>query len=310
MNTLPRARNTSALNRLNGGSGIGTAGAAIADGRGNGLTSQSVTRAKTSRERIDITGSEVTAPPRALWPLLAATLACLVAGPLYLALLDFPLIRSTAWPMFLLVGIGAVAGAVYARRDDRFWVRLTGSANVIMLALACVWFFWLAALPKAAAAAETLTVAPDFQLPDQDGRQIALSNLTRGGPVLLVFYRGSWCPFCVSELKGLSGISEEMQRLGVRIAAVSVDPPRSAQQAASRLDLKFPLLSDAMHSALTSYGVVHRGGGPGGEDIAIPAHFLIARDGRILWRHVAERLQDRPDPQALLKVAREHAKQS
>lgn len=304
MNTLPRARNSAALNRLNGGS--------AARGEASGAhpgASQAGTRAKTYTERIDITTPDALTRPRALWPLVVATCAALIAAPVYLALLDVPLIRSTAWPMFLLVGIGAIAGAIYARRDDRLWVRLTGSANVGLLALACLWFFWLASLPKASSAAETLTVAPDFQLPDQDGRQIALSNLTRGGPVLLVFYRGSWCPFCVSELKGLSGISEEMQRLGVRIVAVSVDPQRSAQQAAARLDLKFPLLSDAMRSAITSYGVVHRGGGPNNEDIAIPSHFLISRDGHILWRHIAERLQDRPDPQALLKVVRERVKE-
>ncbi len=228
MNTLPRTRNSAALNRLNGGS--------AARGEASGAhpgASQAGTRAKTYTERIDITTPDALTRPRALWPLVVATCAALIAAPVYLALLDVPLIRSTAWPMFLLVGIGAIAGAIYARRDDRLWVRLTGSANVGLLALACLWFFWLASLPKASSAAETLTVAPDFQLPDQDGRQIALSNLTRGGPVLLVFYRGSWCPFCVSELKGLSGISEEMQRLGVRIVAVSVDPQRSAQQAAA-----------------------------------------------------------------------------
>ncbi len=64
-----------------------------------------------------------------------------------------------------------------------------------------------------------------------------------------------------------------------------------------------------MRSAITSYGVVHRGGGPNNEDIAIPSHFLISRDGHILWRHIAERLQDRPDPQALLKVVRERVKE-
>lgn len=42
-----------------------------------------------------------------------------------------------------------------------------------------------------------------------------------------------------------------------------------------------------------SYGLLHEAGGPDGEDIAVPAQILVARDGTIVWRHVARRVQDR-----------------
>lgn len=257
--------------------------------------------------RIDITAREVAAASRPLWPLLAATAGTLVAAPVYGLLLDHPLIRSTAWPMFLLAGAGAVAGAAYARLDDRTWVRWLGVVNVAALLFAATWYFWLSSLPAADARARSLATAPDFKLSDQNGRQVSLSALIANGPVLLFFYRGSWCPFCVSELRGLAKIREDLRAAGVSVVGISVDTPSRAQQAAERLDLKIPLLSDAEATVIGEYGVVDRGGGPQGEDIAIPSHFLVGRDGQILWRRIADRVHDRPDPQDVLRAVREHA---
>ncbi len=260
--------------------------------------------------RYDLNVIDAVEKARPLWPLLIATLGAVIAGPLYLALIDVPIVRATAWPIFLLTGIGAVAGAIYARDDDRGWVRAGGLLNAAALIGAFAWFFWLASLPTPSAKANTLTEAPDFRLTDQDGEPVLLSSLHRGGRVLIVFYRGAWCPFCVSELRGLSQIDDELRRAGVRIVAISVDAPSQAQQAAVRLGLKFPLLSDGERTVIQSYGVLHRGGGPSGEDVALPAQFLVDLGGRIVWRRVSGRVQDRADPRELLQAVRELAKSS
>lgn len=260
--------------------------------------------------RYDLTAMEVVQPPRPIWPLVAATLATLIAAPVYLLLLDVPFIRSTGLPMFLLAGMGAAAAGIYSRSDDRAWVRLLGAANGVGIVIAAIWFFWLASLPAPDPKANTLAQAPDFRLPDQDGQQITLSALYKSGPVLLVFYRGSWCPFCVSELRGLSGIYDDIRKAGVRVLTISVDAPRHSQLAVERLGLKFPLLSDVDKKVIQDYGVVHHGGGPDGSDIALPAHFLIDQQGRIVWRRVAGRLQDRADPQEILRIARENGQRT
>lgn len=254
--------------------------------------------------RYKITAQDSAISARPLWPLLAASAGTLIAAPLYVALLDVPLIRATGLPIFLLTGVAAVAGAIYVRRDDRGWVRIGGAANMLAILAAACWFFWLAALPVPQAAAAALEQAPDFRLLDQNRRPVALSELYRRGKVLLVFYRGSWCPFCVSELRGLASVHDELMQSGVQIVAVSVDPISKTSTAAERLGLRFPLLSDTERTAIRAYGLVHAGGGPGGEDVALPAQFLIGRDGRILWRRLAGRIQDRPDPRAVLEHIR------
>lgn len=64
--------------------------------------------------------------------------------------------------------------------------------------------------------------------------------------------------------------------------------------------LNFPILSDPDRKVAREYGLLHAGGAPDGSDIAIPAHILVDRNGKILWQRVAKRIQDRPSPGEVL----------
>jgi peroxiredoxin len=86
--------------------------------------------------------------------------------------------------------------------------------------------------------------------------------------------------------------------------AVSVDPPLRSQTVVERWDLPFPILADEERVVIEALGLVHSGGGPGGSDIALPAHLLISREGEVLRKYVAERIQDRMSPAAVLAEVR------
>ena len=87
-----------------------------------------------------------------------------------------------------------------------------------------------------------------------------------------------------------------MREKGGSLLAISVDPPEDSLRVVEQEHLPFPILSDAARQVVKSYGLLHAGGGLDGEDIAIPAQLLLERDGRIVWRHVARRIQDRAYP--------------
>lgn len=91
-----------------------------------------------------------------------------------------------------------------------------------------------------------------------------------------------------------------LEKRGGRVLAISVDPPAKSKSVVERNRLPFPILADENREVIGNYGVRHRGGGPNGSDIAIPASFLIERDGVVIWRHVSELVQDRPDPALIL----------
>lgn len=86
----------------------------------------------------------------------------------------------------------------------------------------------------------------------------------------------------------------------MQVVALSVDPPATNADVVRRNRLPFPLLSDATRETVTAYGLRHRAAGPGGSDIAVPAHVLVGRDGRILWRYVSPRVQERQTPTEVL----------
>lgn len=108
----------------------------------------------------------------------------------------------------------------------------------------------------------------------------------------------------MAELRGLGAIQAELQKMGVRMIAVSVDSPAESAKVISRNKLPFPILSDANRTVIREYGLVHTGGGPGASEIAIPANILVDHDGKILWRHIATKVQDRADPDDLVAAVR------
>ncbi|HET6204281.1 MAG TPA: peroxiredoxin family protein [Planctomycetota bacterium] len=107
---------------------------------------------------------------------------------------------------------------------------------------------------------------------------------------------------CRAELRGLGAVYEALAERGGQLLAISVDPPGTSKTLIKELALPFPILSDGDRRVVREYGLLHAGAAPDGGDVAIPAHFLVDRDGGIRWRHVARRVQDRPLPGEVLEA--------
>jgi len=87
--------------------------------------------------------------------------------------------------------------------------------------------------------------------------------------------------------------------------ALSVDPPEDARGVVAKNKLPFRVLCDPDRAVIRSFGLLHKNGGMTG-DIAIPALVLIGPDGRILWRFVSHRAQDRLPTETVLAAVAEH----
>ncbi len=82
--------------------------------------------------------------------------------------------------------------------------------------------------------------------------------------------------------------------------AISVDTTEENARLAKSLGLDFPILSDAAGVAITTWGLVHEGGKPGGGAIARPATYLVEPDGTISWRNLTENYRIRVRPEHVL----------
>jgi peroxiredoxin Q/BCP len=96
--------------------------------------------------------------------------------------------------------------------------------------------------------------APDFTLPDQDGKPVTLSDL-RGEPVVLYFYPKADTPGCTTQACGIRDHRADYERAGARILGVSPDSVAAIRKFADKYTLDFELLSDENHGVAELYGV-------------------------------------------------------
>ena len=179
----------------------------------------------------------------------------------------------------------------------------------------------IAALVRSGIAASGLhegTPAPDFTLPNVDGRPVTLSALLRQGPVVLTFYRGEWCPYCNLQLRAYQAILPQIEELGVSLVAVSPQTPDNSLTSAEQKGLTFPVLSDAGNEVARRYGLVYSlsqalravsadlpvYNGDDSWELPMPGTFVIAPDGTVRLAFVDADWTRRLEPAALLDALR------
>jgi peroxiredoxin Q/BCP len=109
-------------------------------------------------------------------------------------------------------------------------------------------------MPDTASDPMTGTPAPDFCLPDAEGEEYCLNDFS-GKWLVLYFYPKDNTPGCTIEAKGFSDAMEEFAALGAEIVGVSADSEASHQKFTAKQGLRFRLLSDQKHEAITAYKV-------------------------------------------------------
>lgn len=164
--------------------------------------------------------------------------------------------------------------------------------------------------------------APGFTLPDLAGAEHRLSDALAKGPVVLLFYRGLWCPFCAKTLRAMDAIRPALEREGASLIAVAPQVPAMAAEAASSLGLGLKLLYDAGGAVAARYRLnwtvpdpVRRLFGKFGHPLAreneddgaiLPmlAAYVIGRDGVVTAATVDPRPSVRMEPEEALAAVR------
>ncbi len=162
--------------------------------------------------------------------------------------------------------------------------------------------------------------APAFALPDTTGKIVRSDDLLMRGPLVLAFYRGSWCSYCNLNLKAIEAIAGEVRALGASIVAVSPQTVANLRSAQRDLRLSFPLLSDHGNATAQAFGVRVRlpddliavlkslgtdlafANGEPSWTLPMPGRYVIDRDGIIDYAEVNPDYTCRPEPGELLPI--------
>jgi len=163
-------------------------------------------------------------------------------------------------------------------------------------------------------------LAPDIALDDAMGRSVRLSDLWRHGPLVIVFYRGGWCPYCNLTLRAWQQRLPEIANRGASLVAISPQSPDNTLDTAEKNALAFPVLSDSTLEAARAFGIafdlqpdlveLYMGfgndlparNGNGRWALPVPATFVIGRDGRVAFAHVEADYRQRAEPDDVLRV--------
>lgn len=165
------------------------------------------------------------------------------------------------------------------------------------------------------------TMAPDFTATTYTGNTITLSDYYQEGPVVLIFYRGAWCPYCNLHLKSFQDRLEDFKQKGASIVAVSVDKPEYGAKAVQKEGLGFEVVSDPQADILTAYNVLYKvpdelaqkylteyqidlqaHSGRDDHIIAVPATYVIDTSGKIVFAYADENYKIRTKPEEVLSV--------
>ncbi len=167
---------------------------------------------------------------------------------------------------------------------------------------------------------EVGSTLPDVHLTATDGTVVELRGLVAQHPAVIVFYRGSWCPYCNRHLAALASIEGELMERGYQIIAISADRVEKVREAADQSDFHYTLYSDASMDAATAFGLAYKvdsatyqkleGYGidleaASGKDhhlLPVPAVFIANRDGRITFRYFNPDYKVRLSPERLLEA--------
>jgi peroxiredoxin len=164
-------------------------------------------------------------------------------------------------------------------------------------------------------------MAPEFALKDSNGKLVRSADLLETGPLILKFFRGRWCSYCVTELETWRDLYGRLRERDVLLVAVGPQIERQSDFMANQHGLPFPVLSDSGNKVAGQFGLVWKVpdymqsyfrsilvnipfvNGDQSWRLPLPATYVIGRDRRVLFAEAHADFRVRPEPEEALAAA-------
>lgn len=167
---------------------------------------------------------------------------------------------------------------------------------------------------------------PEFVLKDQNGRDISSKDLRRKSNLVIVFYRGSWCPFCNTYLRSLQKRLNDITGAGATLVAISVETPDASMAIAKKNEVGFTVLSDPALKTARKFGIVYqlspetdaqyksygldlaKHNGMGTPELPLAATYIVNKKGKIVYAFLETDYKKRAEPDLIIENLRKAGK--
>jgi peroxiredoxin len=166
--------------------------------------------------------------------------------------------------------------------------------------------------------------APEFTLNDATGRPVRSTDLLALGPLVIKFFRGRWCPYCMTELEAWRDLYGQLREHNALMVAIGPQTERQSDFMAGHHSLPFPVLTDPGCALAEKFGLVHTVpqylrdyylsilvnipfvNGESSWRLPLPATYVITREGRVAFAEAHADFRVRPEPEEALAAAVAH----
>ena len=170
--------------------------------------------------------------------------------------------------------------------------------------------YWYSRLGRAESAALRVGARlPEMVLTDVNGRAVDAAKHYAGSAVLMMFFRGNWCPLCMAQVRDVAKAYRALADRGVRVALVSPQPHDDTRALAARFDVPMDFWVDPAAQTARALGIVHEGGLPAGlevfgydTDTVLPTVVLADASGTVVFADQTDNYRVRPEPEVFLAV--------
>lgn len=207
----------------------------------------------------------------------------------------------------LIIGVAiTLAGLVAGEYGQGYWPLVF---SAMALAGWPFYLFWYSRYENR----DTTTLVVGQALPtltfeDEAGNKFGTDQF-QGRRLLLLFYRGNWCPFCVVQIKELAQQYKALIAAGVEVVLVSPQPHGHTGRLAKRFDVPFHFVVDPGNRVARELGIVDEVGVPTGfqllgydSETVMPTVVATDESGTILWADLTDNYRIRPEPATFLKL--------
>jgi peroxiredoxin len=162
--------------------------------------------------------------------------------------------------------------------------------------------------------------APEFKLRDSNAKWVRSTELRESGPLVIKFFRGRWCPYCMTELETWRDLYGQLRERGALLVAIGPQLERQSDFMAGQHGLPFPILTDAGNKVAEQFGLVYAlpeymreyyrsilvnipfVNGDQSWRLPLPATYVIGKDGKVLFAEAHADFRVRPEPEEALEA--------